>query len=273
MWSAAVPLFVAAQNALPFQRANSSCRATQFGPQACAPPRSEARTASSSAWVISGQRRKPTDLLLGGRDLIPSEVDARAGIRDVALEAVDRIRGDARNERALWRDDLLLAQLDDPLFDIVDVLAQALDLLLALDHGHVRDDAEGGIEQIVDLALAILARLGPQRPYHEIVVRRQLARLAAIARGVVEDAVDRLHEALRLLVEGIALARVTRRRLGLGWFGRLRGRRRRLCFARRPLDAVHARARLSALLLDDLGDAVARRLRRHGKRPAARCRH
>ncbi len=95
-------------------------------------------------------------------------------------------------------------------FDVADVLAQALDLLLHLDDRHVGDDAERGVEQIADARLAVLARLRPQRRQDELVAPGQLLRLGALLGGVLQDGIDGEHQLARLLVGFLALARILR---------------------------------------------------------------
>ena len=68
-------------------------------------------------------------------------------------------------------------------------------------------------------------RLRPQRLHQEVLLGGKLPGLAAVLGGVLQHGVDRLHEALRLLVAGIALARVL---LRSGRRGRWRGCQARL---------------------------------------------
>ena len=60
-----------------------------------------------------------------------------------------------------------------------------------------------------------------ERLHQEVLLGGKLPGLAAVLGGVLQDGVDRLHEALRLLEAGIALARVL---LGSGRRGRRAGR-------------------------------------------------
>ena len=194
--------------------------------------RSPDSTLSSSRSTCSGASLMPAlssaadHLALGLGDLLAVELDLLLGLVDVLAQAVDGVGEEARQHAVLGRADLLLAQLDDAVVELADVLAQALDLLLHVDDGHVGDDAERGVEQVADLLLAVLLRLRPQRLHQEVLLGGQLPGLAAVLGGVLQHGVDRLHQALRLLVAGIALARVL---LRSGRRGRRRGCRRCAC--------------------------------------------
>jgi hypothetical protein len=113
-----------------------------------------------------------------------------------------------RQHAVLGCADLLLAQLDDPVVEVADVLAQTLDLLLHIDHGHVGDDAERGVEQVADFLLAVLLGLRPQRLHQEVPLGGKLPGLAAVLGRVLQNAFHRAHQPLRLLVARVALARV-----------------------------------------------------------------
>ncbi len=123
-------------------------------------------------------------------------------------KARDRVGQHARQHAVLGRDELLFLVADDLLFDVADVLAQALDLLLRFDDRRIGDDGERGIEKRTDLVLAVLARFRPQRRDDELVLGRQLLGFGAVFGGVLQDGVDGLHQAAGLFVGRLALARV-----------------------------------------------------------------
>ena len=156
----------------------------------------------------AGLAQRRVDLGLGGCDLVLVELDALLGLVDVLVQAVDGVGPDARQHAVLGRDDLLFLQLGDAFVELADVLAQALDLALHLDDGHVGDDAKGGIEQVADLAFAIFSRLGPERRNDELVLAGKLLGVAALLGGVLQDGIDGQHQAAGLLVSGIAFARI-----------------------------------------------------------------
>ena len=127
---------------------------------------------------------------------------------------------------SLGAHDLLLAQLDDAVVELADVLAQALDLLLHVDDGHVGDDAERGVEQVADLLLAVLLASPSTAASSGSRSRRGASASPRLPGGVLQHGVDGLHQALGLLVGGIALARVLRR---FGGWCRRRGWCLQLC--------------------------------------------
>ncbi len=162
----------------------------------------------------------------------------RLRVLDVAAEARNRVRDHARQHPVLGRTELLLLERDDALLEIADVAPVAFDFLLHLDDGHVGDDGERGVEQRVHLFLAVFFGLGPERRDQELVLAGKLLRFRALLGNIVENAVDGRHELARLLVVGIARARI----------GRLFGRGPALCARER-----HGRLLRGA---DEVGDAV-----------------
>ena len=177
----------------------------------------------------AGLGQRAGDLRLGLGDLVLVLDDALLGILDVAIEARHGVVEHARQHGVLGRRDLLFLQRGDVGFDLADVLAQALDLLLHVDDRHVGDDAKGRVEQIADARLAVLARFRPQRGEDELVAAGQLLRLRALLGGVLQDGIDGEHELARLLVGGFALARILRLD---GARGLRRRRRRRANYGR-----------------------------------------
>ena len=213
--------------------------------------RSPDSTLSSSMSTCSGDICTP-DLASASRtSLLAPLISSRLAAMRLLVSSTSRPRLSTvsvrmpGSMRVLRRRQLPLAQLDDALLEVADVLAPLLDLLLHVDDGHVGDDAHRGVEQVADLLLAVLARLGPQRRQQELVLRRQLPGVGAILGGVLQDGVDRRHQAARLLVGGIALARIALgRRGGLG----LGGRRSALC---------DLAPRCTAVAPDDVADRIA----------------
>ena len=186
-------------------------------------------------------------------------VYALLGFLDIAVEARHRVVEHARQHGVLRRRDLLFLQRRDIGFDVADVLAQPLDLLLHLDDGHVGDNAEGRIEQVADARFAVFARLRPQRRQDELIAPGQLLRLGALLGGVLQDGVDGEHQLARLLVGLLALARILRHdggcRLRCG-SGRGRPDDRRLAGRRRRLGNLLGLC-LARRFGDQVGDAVA----------------
>ena len=97
---------------------------------------------------------------------------------------------------------------DVQIFDLVNVVAKLLDLLLNLDDRSVRDDPERRIQKIAHLGVAIFARLFPERRNEVVVAARQLACPGARVGGVLQDRVDSDHQRLGALVLRVAIARV-----------------------------------------------------------------